>query len=472
MRTLRLLALVALAAGCHLDALFKGPVGGGGSPAGGALGARLMFTSQPNQATAGQAIAPVGIAVVDSAGQPLTGFTGAVTIALANPSGARLSGTQSVVAVSGVATFSDLTIDRAGQFTLRVSAAGAAAATSTPIEVIAPPPPPPTVTHLGFARQPLPSIQAGGVLSSALVAALDASGNVVTTFNNAITVALGTNAAAGTLSGTLRVAAASGIATFSDLSIDNVGSGYTLQATTPGLPPAHSTSFDVTAAPPPPGGATYLRFTDQPQITQAGQVMPTVRVTAYDASDQKVFTFTGNVTITLGDNPATGTLTTASPTINMDLGLGGVVQWTDLMIDRAGNGYTLRATSPGMRSATSDPFDITSDPPPPLNGATGLAFAQEPTTTRAGDVFVPPVRVVVQGYGGTTDPNYSGAIWISLDANPGGATLSGTRRVYPVNGFAIFSDLRIDKPGSGYTLRATAWPLNYKPSARFDVTPP
>jgi len=329
MRTLRLLALVALAAGCHLDALFKGPVGGGGSPAGGALGARLMFTSQPNQATAGQAIAPVGIAVVDSAGQPLTGFTGAVTIALANPSGARLSGTQSVVAVSGVATFSDLTIDRAGQFTLRVSAAGAAAATSTPIEVIAPPPPPPTVTHLGFARQPLPSIQAGGVLSSVLVAALDASGNVVTTFNNAITVALGTNAAAGTLSGTLRVAAASGIATFSDLSIDNVGSGYTLQATTPGLPPAHSTSFDVTAAPPPPGGATYLRFTDQPQITQAGQVMPTVRVTAYDASDQKVFTFTGNVTITLGDNPATGTLTTASPTINMDLGLGGVVQWTE-----------------------------------------------------------------------------------------------------------------------------------------------
>ena len=168
-----------------------------------------------------------------------------VTIALANPSGARLSGTQSVVAVSGVATFSDLTIDRAGQFTLRVSAAGAAAATSTPIEVIAPPPPPPTVTHLGFARQPLPSIQAGGVLSSVLVAALDASGNVVTTFNNAITVALGTNAAAGTLSGTLRVAAASGIATFSDLSIDLPGVGYTLRANTRDLTGVTTEAFNV-----------------------------------------------------------------------------------------------------------------------------------------------------------------------------------------------------------------------------------
>jgi len=471
MRTLRLLALVAWGASCHLDALFKGP-GGGGSPASAALGARLTFASQPSQATAGEAIAPVEIAVVDSAGQRLTGFTGTVTIALANPSGARLSGTPSVGAVSGVATFSDLTIDRAGQYTLRASAAGAAAATSTPIEVIPPPPPPPTVTHLGFARQPLQSIQAGAVMSPVLVAALDASGDVVTTFSSPITMALGTNAGGGTLSGTLSVAAVSGIATFSELSIDNVGSGYTLRAAIPGISPVNSASFDVTAAPPPPGGATYLRFTDQPQITQAGQVMPTVRVTAYDASDQTVFIFTGNVTITLGDNPVAGTLTTASPTINMDLGLGGVVQWTDLMIDRAGNGYTLRATSPGMRSATSDPFDITSDPPPPLNGATGLAFAQEPTTTRAGDFFVPPVRVVVQGYGGTTDLNYSGAIWISLDANPGGATLSGTRRVYPVNGFATFSDLRIDKPGSGYTLRATAWPLNYKRSNSFDITAP
>ena len=139
--------------------------------------------------------------------------------------------------------------------------------------------------------------------------------------------------------------------------------------------------------------------------------------------------------------------------------------------DQPGYGYTLRATSPGLQTATSDPFDVTADPPPPLNGATGLAFYQEPTTTRAGDVIIPPIRVGVQS-GGSIDPNYSPGIWISLDNNSTGATLSGTRHVYPVNGFAVFSDLRIDKPGSGYTLRVTAWPINAKNSVPFDVTAP
>ena len=37
-------------------------------------------------------------------------------------------------------------------------------------------------------------------------------------------------------------------------------------------------------------------------------------------------------------------------------------------------------------------------------------------------------------------------------------------------GIATFSELRIDKPGTGYTLRATAWPLNYTLSIPFDVT--
>jgi len=39
-----------------------------------------------------------------------------------------------------------------------------------------------------------------------------------------------------------------------------------------------------------------------------------------------------------------------------------------------------------------------------------------------------------------------------------------------VNGFVTFSDLRIDKPGA-YTLRVTAWPLNYMESNSFNVTP-
>src|SRR2546429_659577 len=85
MRTLRLLLLVAWGASCHLDRLFRTP-GGGGAPAS-APAARLSFTTQPSQATAGQSIASVAVPVLDSPGQPPTAFPRARPIAPANPGG-------------------------------------------------------------------------------------------------------------------------------------------------------------------------------------------------------------------------------------------------------------------------------------------------------------------------------------------------------------------------------------------------
>ena len=471
MKTLRILMLAALFASCHLDALFKGSGGGGGgrgSPAGGPK-ARLTFADQPSQVTAGQVLAPVRVAVLDSAGQSLTDYTGTVTIALANAGGATLAGTQSVDLVGGVAAFTDLSIDKAGSYALRATATGAATATSAPIEVIPPPPPPPGATHLGFVRQPLPTTEAGAVMSPVQVAALDASENVVTAFSDSITVALATGAGGVTLGGTRTKRAVNGAATFSDLSIDLPGVGYTLKATTASLPGITSESFDVTPAPPPTGSAAYLRFTDQPQTTQAGATMPAVRVTAYDGSDNQVHNWTGNVTLTIASNPSNGTLT-GGGTFVVEPGEDGIAEYDYLRIDNAGNSYTFRATSPGLRPGMSDPFDITAGPPIPLNGATGLDFFQQPTNVRAGDLIVPAVRVGAHDNNGNL-VNYNGPIWIYISVNPGGGTLSGTLRVLAVNGIATFSDLRISSPGSGYRLRTTAWPLVPRTGQAFDVTP-
>ncbi|MFD1808004.1 hypothetical protein ACFSHQ_07035 [Gemmobacter lanyuensis] len=46
-----------------------------------------------------------------------------------------------------------------------------------------------------------------------------------------MTLAIGTNAGSGTLSGTKTVNAVNGVATFSGLSIDKAATGYTLTAT-------------------------------------------------------------------------------------------------------------------------------------------------------------------------------------------------------------------------------------------------
>ena len=77
---------------------------------------------------------------------------------------------------------------------------------------------------------------------------LDGSGQLATSSTAAVTVAIGSNPGAGSLSGTLTVSASGGIASFSDLSIDRVGDEYTLTATSPGLSPTASTSFDISGS--------------------------------------------------------------------------------------------------------------------------------------------------------------------------------------------------------------------------------
>src|SRR5438094_2799523 len=100
------------------------------------------------------------------------------------------------------------------------------------------------------------------------VAARDAAGNMVTGYTGLITVAIGSNPSGGTLAGTTSVNAVSGVATFSTLSINNAGNGYTLMASATGLTGATSAWFNITGP-----QATNLATATQPQPTQAGQTM-------------------------------------------------------------------------------------------------------------------------------------------------------------------------------------------------------
>ena len=103
---------------------------------------------------------------------------------------------------------------------------------------------------LGFVQGPS-NATAGAVITPAVkVAVEDANGNVETFDNTSqVTLAIGTNPAGGTLSGGSTVTVSSGIATFSGLSINTAGSGYTLKASsTPTYAEATSAAFNVRAA--------------------------------------------------------------------------------------------------------------------------------------------------------------------------------------------------------------------------------
>src|SRR5437870_9510516 len=282
MRMLRLLALATvIAAACRLDKLLNSA---GPPPPPTAYGAAgLAFTAQPESARAGQRIAPVQVTVRDSADAPATKFTGLVTVTLDHsPGGASLNGRRTVPAVNGVATFTDLHIDRSGSgYALAAAVDGLPAATSAAFDVVPGPP-----TQLGFAAQPSDVMTDSMIRPPVVVAAFDAFGNPVADFSAAVRIALDRDASllrSAKLGGTTTQAAQGGLARFSDLTIDQVGNGYTLRATADKLSDATSTAFNVSLAPPPPPPpppppAPHLVFTAQPQTTPAGQTLPPVQI--------------------------------------------------------------------------------------------------------------------------------------------------------------------------------------------------
>lgn len=100
------------------------------------------------------------------------------------------------------------------------------------------------VARPAVIQQPV-STNAGSSLGVVKVALQDSNGKTVTTANDAVTLALDPNPAGGVLSGTTRVPAVEGVATFPTLSIGRPGRGYTLRASSGNLPAASSNAFDI-----------------------------------------------------------------------------------------------------------------------------------------------------------------------------------------------------------------------------------
>jgi hypothetical protein len=414
---------------------------------------KIVFTQQPTTDTAGKVLTPaVQLTVEDAAGNTVTSFTGSVTVSIAvNPGGGTLSGTKTLSAVAGVATFGNLSIDKAGTGYRLQAVAGSLRDTSQAFSVLAG-----TVTKLAFTQQPTTTTSGVSISPSVKVAAQDAFGNTVSSFTGNVTLAItsGTGTAGAVLSGTLTLAANNGVATFSNLSIDKAGTGYTLRATATGLTAATSTSFNINT-----GAATQLAFTTQPVNTTAGATIPTVRVTVRDGSGNTVTGYSGMVTMAIGTDPGNGTL---SGTLSVNVSQG-VATFSNLSINRTGVGYTLKASATGLTTAFSGPFDITA------GQAARLVFTAQPVTTTAKSTLA-AIQVTAQDNQGNTVTGFTSNVTVAIAVNPGGGTLSGTPTKAAVGGVATFSNLSIDKVGTGYRLAATSGSLTPDTSSAFSIT--
>jgi N-acetylneuraminic acid mutarotase len=203
--------------------------------------------------------------------------------------------------------------------------------------------------------------------------------------------------------------------------------------------------------------ATRLVFTVEPNATTAtAAIFPAVQVTAQDASGNTVTGFKSRVSMVIGHNPTGGSLSGGSATA-----INGVATFTNLIIGKAGTGYTLIATY-GKLADTSVAFNVALP-------ATQLIFSVQPSTTSQGATISPAVQVTALDKKGNLAEGYRQNVTVAIRTNPGAGTLAGTTTVAAVHGVATFSDLSIDKVGSGYTLRATSLKLAEVTSAAFDI---
>ncbi len=336
------------------------------------------------------------------------------------PTGGALGGTLTAAATNGVAAFPGLTLSQAGSYVLQATSAGLTSVNAGAVNVT----PAGMATQLVITAQPPSSVAAGSSFDF-IVTVEDGFGAVVKNYQGSVTVS---DPLGGGLGGTLTLTPTGGVAAFS-LTDDVAGVGNTLVATSSGVNSATSNPFTVT-----PLVATKLDVWG-PSGTVSPASAFTVSVFAEDLYGNVDPNFDGSVTLALETNPAGGAL---SGTLKATA-VGGEADFSGLTINVPGNGYTLQAQSSGLTSATSTPFNVTTDrlvvtSQPPANATTSSKFG---------------LTVIAENAQGNLDTNFAGSVTATMvQVGATGATLSGLVTVTAKGGTVTFSGLNINESGS------------------------
>jgi uncharacterized repeat protein (TIGR03803 family) len=307
--------------------------------------AKLVITSQPPPVVLAGSNFGLVVEAVDSHGTVNSAFNGLVTMTVAaNPAHGSLAGAVTVQAVNGVATFSGLTLNRAGGgYRLTAGSGTVTMARTGAIGVIANAP-----SQFVVIAQPLASIGAGKPFGLK-VAAEDGFGNVISSVSGIVTLALASGPIGAEVFGSLVAPLVKGMATFPALIITQAGTGYSLTAS--GALTAVTTNlFNVTV-----GAARKLSISARPKDgVKAGSAFGLV-IKALDAYGNVATSFTGKVTLSLASNPGGSTL---SGQLTMQA-VAGVITFTDLTLSNSGSGYMLLARS-GILKVATDEFSVVS----------------------------------------------------------------------------------------------------------------
>ncbi|MCO5169498.1 MAG: FG-GAP-like repeat-containing protein [Planctomycetes bacterium] len=386
---------------------------------------------------------PIQVEVLDALGNRVTSSAQQVSLALVAGNGAVLGGTTTRSAVEGVATFSDLTVDRGGTYQLTASAGALTGDTSGSFTIAVPGAP--AAGALAFVAQPSDAARGAAIAPQVAVEVRDGAGNLDATATHTVTVMLGANPGGATLGGTLSRAAVAGVATFDDLRLDRAASGYRLIAFAGSLAPAQSDAFAVTGAP-----AARLQFTAHPGAAAGAQVQQQANGAAFDLAGLGPVgaLLPGTVTVAV-------TVTGAGARTIRDDGQGSLVE-PDALPGGGAVDYTTGALT-GVTASLDDATPVTLD------------FQVAGASVGAGVAL--SARVAALTATGEVDAAYAGPVSVRLGVNLARGTLGGTLTVNAAGGVATFHDLVLDRGAPDYTLVASSGALEEGASRPFAIAP-
>ncbi|SKC23340.1 Putative Ig domain-containing protein [Kosakonia radicincitans] len=284
-------------------------------------------------------------------------------------------------------------------------------------------------TKLIYSQSPSTSVVSGiNFTTQPVLIAVDDRGNIDTDFNGSVTLS---ENGSGSLTGTTQVTASNGIATFSGVKYTSASDGdanFVLTAAAGSLVSATSASLN------PDVVATRLVFSTQPVPTaiQNGQsasftTVPVVQavdangmvdqdyttnivLSVTDPNDSVVDGTVNSLAVTSGDNDASATTVTLTPS-------GGIATYTGLIIQYTNSGsintLALRATSGSLTAVNSSSITSTTNTAPVFSNLNGGATFTEKgsAVVMDSDVTVADTELDIQG-------NYNGAS-VSIARNGG-----------------------------------------------------
>ncbi len=408
-----------------------------------AAASQLAVSTQPAPtATAGVAFSPQPVIwVEDQYGNLETGDNATQVTAALNTGTGPLQGTTTVTVSGGIATFTNLSDNKAETISLQFTSVPALiAATSNNIVVS-----PAAATQLILNTQPSPTATAGVPFSTQPVIDIeDQYGNIETGDNSTHVTASALPQGSGPLLGTTTVTAAAGIATFTNLAEDTAETIWLHFTSTPALTVLNSSNIVVS-----PGAASQLAVSTQPSPTAtAGVAFATQPVVYVEDQFGNLETNDNATQVTatsspLGSGPLHGTTTV---TVS-----GGIATFTDLSDNKAET-MSLRFISvPSLTAATSSSIVVS----PAAASQLGI-HTQPGATTTINVPFSPqPVVYVEDQYGNLETGDNNTQVTASL--NTGSGPLLGTTTVTVSGGVATFTNLA-DPTVETITLRFTSNP--------------